>query len=108
MATVDKNLASGNNANTNLNNILSVAQGRNIIIYSTVFTNTTSSIITVSIYIYDGTDRLYETVKIPAGSGKALDIKKMRGVTLEGNQIVKIQATSSNSFNYKINGAERS
>lgn len=108
MATVDKNIASGNNASTSLNTILTVLQGRNIIIYSCIFTNTTSNIITVSIFINDGTDRLYETVKIPAGSGKALDVKKMRGVTLEGNQVIKIQATSSDSFNYKLNGAERS
>lgn len=108
MATLDRNIASGNNSNTSLNTILTVNSGRNIIIYSCIFTNTTSNIITVSIYINDGTDRLYETIKIPAGSGKALDVKKMRGVTLEGNQIVKIQATSADSFNYKINGAERS
>lgn len=108
MATIDKNIASGNNDDTNLNTILTVGQGRNIIIYSCIFTNTTSNIITVSLYINDGTDRLYETIKIPAGSGKALDIKKARGITLEGNQIVKIQASSSDSFNYKVNGAERS
>ncbi len=108
MAITDTNLGSGSNGNLDLNTILTVTSGRNIIIYSCIFTNTSSNIITVSIYINDGTDRLFETVKIPAGSGKALNVKKMQGITLEGNQIIKIQATSADSFNYKLNGAERS
>jgi hypothetical protein len=108
MSTIDKNLGSGTNNTTALNTILTVGQGRNIIIYSVLLTNLSTAIITVSLYINDGADRLFEVVKIPAGVGKVLDVKKIKGATLEGNQTIKIQAASADQFNYKINGAERS
>lgn len=108
MANIDKNLASGTNNTTTLNSILTVGSGRNVTIYGCIFTNLTANIITVSVYLNDGTDRLLDTVKIPGGSGVAFDVRRMKGVTLDANEIVKIQSTSTNSFNYKINGSERS
>lgn len=107
MTTINNNLGSGANADISLNSIYTLLQGRTAFINSLTFTNTTSNIITVSVYVFDGVDRLLQTVKIPAGEGKGVSVPLMRGVTLSANQIIKIQAASADSFNYKINGAER-
>lgn len=106
MATTDTDLGSGTNSDANLNEILTVSAAINVIIYSVIFTNTSANIITVDIYLGGADDRLFETVKIPAGSGKALSVRKLSGVTLSGGQNLKIQAGSTSAFNYKINGAQ--
>ena len=109
MAVTDINLGSGQISDTTLNTIYTVTStvARGASLYSLVLTNTTANIITVDIYLNDGTDRLFKTVKIPAGSGNALNVKGIPGVTLSQNQIVKLQASSSDAFNYKLNGSQR-
>lgn len=107
MTTINSNLGSGTNSSTTLNSIYTLGVGRTAFINSLTFTNTTSNIITVNVYIFDGVDRLLQEVKIPAGAGKGVFVPLMSGATLSANQIIKIQAASADSFNYKVNGAER-
>ena len=94
MATTDVDLGSGTISDTDLNEILSIDQALNVIIYSCVFTNLSSNIITIDIYLASEVDQLFETVKIPAGSGKALVVSKLSGVTLNGGQGIRVQASS--------------
>lgn len=107
MAILEKNLGSGSIATTDKTEILDVSVGRYVYVFSLVLTNTTGNVITVSIFVSDGTDRLFETVKIPAGSGKAISVSNMQGLTLEATHSISLRSASADAFNYKLSGSER-
>lgn len=100
----DQRLSSGQNADTNLNTVYQVPSGSVLRVYSFVLTNTTSNNISASIYINDGSaDRLLRTLNIPQGSGNAVTVFEILG-SYSGGDIVKIQAGSSDAFNYLLTG----
>lgn len=100
----NQRFASGTNTTTSLNTIYTVSSGSAVVIFSFVLTNTTSNNVTVSAYVNDGTaDILVKTVTIPAGSGKSVIVLEMLG-SLSGGDIIKIQAASTDAFNYLVTG----
>lgn len=107
MSLIDTNLASGTNSDTELNQILFVDSTINVLVYGATFTNLTASVIEVDIIFNDGSDRLLQTLKIPGGVGRFVNPSCLTSLTLSSGQALKLQSTTNNSFNYKVNGAER-
>lgn len=100
----DATLGSGNIASTALTTTYTVPSGNSARVYSYILTNLTSNTITVSAYYNDLTsDRLLKTFKIPPGSGKTRAIFEALG-SYTGGYILKLQASSADSFNYLITG----
>lgn len=106
MAYTEQNLGSGSITTTTAVNALTVGSGRNVVIYSISITNTSSAVVTLTMNISDGTDRLFAIKKIPAGSGKCVNIDQAQLMTLGQTQVVSFQIDTG-SINYKINGAVR-
>jgi hypothetical protein len=98
----DKRLASGNIASTTLTDIYTVQDGGSVRIYSLVITNTTSNTFSVSVFVNDGASRLVKTAVIPAGSGKTKIIYEVQA--LDSGDVLSLQSSSSDSFNYLLNG----
>lgn len=106
MAYTEQNLGSGSITTTSSVNALTVGLGRNVIIYNIAITNTSSSVVTLTINVNDGSDRLFIIKKIPAGNGNCVNIDQAQLMTLGQSQVVTLQIDTG-SINYKINGAVR-
>ena len=100
----DSRLASGQVTSTALTTLYQFPSGNNGRLYSFVLTNTTANAITVSVYINDfAADRLLKTVLIPSGFGKTVSVFEALGA-YSGNDTIKVQAASTDAFNYLITG----
>lgn len=97
----DKRLAQGSIASTTLTDIYTFPSNSSGRIYSLVLTNTTSSSISVSVYI---NTYLLASVLIPSGSGKTKIVKEIIGAA-SSSDIVYLQAASSSAFNYLLTGS---
>lgn len=98
----DTRLTSGTIAQTSITSVYT-APSEPVRIYNITLTNNTANQITVSIYINNGASNLlFKTVKIPDGVGKTKTIYEVSA--LQSGDIIKIQATSADSFNYHISG----
>lgn len=105
MAFSENNLGNGQIASTTVISAYLVPSSRSATVYSAILTNTTASIIAVSVYFDSGTSRLLEVIKIPGNSWVSVD--SVQGMTMSSGNSLKLQAATASAFNYKINGSER-
>lgn len=99
----DTRLASGTIAATTSTTVYTAPSASPVRIYNITLTNNTTNAITVSIYVNNGaSDLLFKTVKIQDGIGKTKTIYEVSA--LQASDIIKIQASSVDSFNYHISG----
>jgi hypothetical protein len=107
MAREPLNLVIGQLASTALTEIYEAPDGINTTIATVGFTNTTSTAISIDIYVgSDGTDYLKNTMTLPAGSGQERMYYNFQRRVINAGQTVKIQADSTAAFNYDVNGSE--
>ncbi len=106
MARTPKNLAIGQLATTGLTTIYTAPSGINTSAAVLAVTNTTSTAISIDIYHGTGTDYLQRTFTIPAGSGRERVYYGFQQRVINAGQTIKIQADSTNAFNYTLSGSE--
>lgn len=97
-------LKHGQLATTSTSLVYTVPSGNSATITTAVFTNETSSQITVYVYLNtSGTDLRLDKVVIPAGAGKAVHSRALLG-SLSAGDIIKLAPNNTNAFNYFISG----
>jgi len=107
MARTPKNLAIGQIASTNLTEIYPAPTGINTTAAVLSFTNTTSTAISISIFHNDGsTDFLQRIMTLPAGNGRERIYHGFQRRTINAGDSVKVQADSTNAFNFTLSGSE--
>jgi len=108
MARTPKNLALAQLASVALTTIYTAPVGTNTPISKLSFTNTTSTAISIDIYHSTAsTDFLIDTLTIPGGSGRKRIFYGWQLEVLNAGEKIKIQADSTNAFNYSLNGSEQ-
>lgn len=102
-----KNLEIGTITTTNLTQLTySVPQGT-VTSPMLVFTNTTSNLVGVSVYISDSSgDYLFASDILPSGVGKTWRVSAMHDLKLNYGQNIKVQVDASTGVNYFLSGSE--
>lgn len=107
MARTPKNFSIEQVATTDLTTLGYIVPKDTVSSATLVLTNTTSSIIEVSIFINDTvSDFIFDNVKIPAGVGKRKRIISLPDEKLNSGFLIKVQATTSSAFNVFLSGSE--
>lgn len=107
MARTPKNLSIEQVATTDLTTLDYVVPVSTVTTATLVLTNTTASIIDVTIFINDTvTDFVFDNVKIPAGIGKRKRIIALPDEKLNAGFLIKVQATTTGAFNAFLSGSE--
>ena len=70
---------------------------------SFVLTNTDTNIKAVDIYIDRGTSLIFQSLSIPAGSGNAVNVSNLGGLTLDTGDILTITSDKA-GVNYDLSG----
>lgn len=107
MARVPKSLAIQAVSTTSLTTLNYIVPTDNVTTATLILTNTTSSIIDVTIFINNTvSDFIIDRVKIPAGSGKRKRITTIADEKLNAGFQIKVQSTTADTFNAFLSGSE--
>lgn len=107
MARIPKSLAIQVISSTSLITLNYVVPPGNVTSATLVLTNTTSSIIDVTIFINNTvSDFIIDRVKIPGGSGKRKRITTLSDEKLNAGFLIKVQSTTTDAFNAFLSGSE--